>query len=222
MTITSSQIGSLSLSISAFLYSIWLLPQIIHNKQHRSLIHVSFLTHTSLLLGSAFDLCYAIGVNMPLRYLWVSCLTLTLMLIQHQQWSLHTRDSKQHTQYRLLSVAVVCLCCFTLLQCFCKMMPRIFLVNIGLLANGSFLLYPIPQILKQRRLKNADGFSIGFIWISLVINCLDFISAITLSWPYPSIIGSMLLIICQLILLYQYATFHKYKIFTHETRSRYC
>ena len=79
----------------------------------------------------------------------------------------------------------------------------------GLLLLGSFSgviynIYWLPQIYKNYKQKNAEGFSIYFLGLSLISVSCDISSAIFLGWPIISVITSVGLSTLLFIQIFQY------------------
>ncbi len=221
---TLPSFGSYTLTISTALYTVWLLPQILYNFRHHNITETSFLMHAFIMMGCAFDLNYGLGAHLPIQYLWVSCLNLTLLIIQHYQWFSHSKTTTLTIYWLLLSFLVISLITYSALSHhYNSTTPKNVILAFGWLANGSFLLYPVPQIIKQYHNHSATGISVTFIFLSLILNLLDLFSAYALAWPKPSYIGPFILINCQLILLYQHYFYHPRRNNAHEkTSTDYC
>lgn len=86
-------------------------------------------------------------------------------------------------------------------------LPKQTTQTIGYLSRAGFLIYTLPQIMKNHALKSADAISIPFIYLSLVLSVLDMTSAWCLNWGWPNKLGSpltMLLLCVMLIQIKQY------------------
>ena len=202
---TLSTIGSYSLTLSTALYTVWLLPQIFHNSRYHNITETSFFMHIFIMMGCAFDLNYGLEAHLPAQYIWVSSLNLSLLTIQHYQWFLHRKTTSVTFYWALLSLFTICLMAYCVLSHHNEWTtPKTVIMAFGWLANASFLLYPVPQIVKQYQNQCATGISLMFIFLSLTLNMLDLLSAYALSWPKPSYIGPMILILCQLTLIHQH------------------
>ena len=219
---TSSVLGSISLTISTILYSFWLMPQIVHNKRHNALGNMSFLMHAILVFGCLMDLYYALSLRMPLPYLWVSALSLTLIIVQHIQWYKQPLGENTYPTFWLLTGIATVLLPLALVNWYYDLTPDSLNVTTGWLANLSFLFYPIPQILKQSRAQCATSISLYFIYLGLVLDLTDLISAIALSWEKPSLFGPLALIGCHCILLVQHYRYQPKKEIIYEKSTHYC
>jgi len=84
--------------------------------------------------------------------------------------------------------------------------------TIGYISRMGFLIYTLPQIMKNRALKTTKAISINFIFLSLTLSMLDMTSAWCLDWGWPNKLGSPLTISLMLIMLMQTRKYHSAKI----------
>lgn len=204
-----SELGFITLSCSSCLYMVWLLPQIIYNAQRRSISGISFGWHALLLLGSCFDLLYGLGMHMPWLYVLVTLASLTALCIQHLQWWYYKVRSDLCSlfglwQFWLLTISVISIITVSLLAKLDWLECPVSLYDLaGLMANISFVLYVLPQISKQYIDKQAEGISVWFVGLTMLLNTFDIFSAYALHWAWPSLVGPPFAFCCNLVLLYQ-------------------
>ncbi|MDX1919554.1 MAG: PQ-loop repeat-containing protein [Candidatus Caenarcaniphilales bacterium] len=216
----SQQIGNFTLNISTFLYLVYLLPQLFHNRLVEHIKKLSLLTHSILFSAYILDLVYAFGRSMPWQYKLVSCIGLVCLLVQHFQFlhfssALPTIDRKvlkALTFLFLIGLAVgIYLVCSNQLS-------KSTLVLLGSISQIGWLTYVFPQIYKNYVLKSGEGLSLYFILFILLITLCDTLSAWFLDWDLPNKIGSPLSFGVKLILLLQ---FFKYSSKSSEQKLSY-
>lgn len=195
-------LGLVSLSFSTIVYSVWLLPQIGYNARRHSVEGLSFLWHALLVFGACFDAIYGVGTQLPWLYRLVTILTLMALAVQHWQWVVHGCCDRLRLPIMAVTASAIILLVIASCHAYLPFSRGLYDV-VGLLSNLSFLLYPLPQIIKQYHERSTAGLSVLFVLVTLVLNISDGFSAIALGWDWPSLLGPPLLILCQLILLMQ-------------------
>ena len=195
-------LGNITLNISLVIYLICFVPQIIHNQLKHKTSEISLVTHYLMITANAMDLIYAVGLDMPWQYILVDVTLLSFLIIQQFQILNDRRCFKifaQTTQVLTFIVAMVLLSFFEILS-------NAQLLLLGSISAVIYNLYWFPQIFKNFKNKNAEGFSIIYLSILLFTTVCDVVSAITLAWPIPSVICSIVLIflisvqICQFLI----------------------
>ncbi|AJI72582.1 conserved hypothetical protein [Francisella tularensis subsp. novicida GA99-3548] len=192
--------GYITLNISLIIYFIIFLPQTIHNQFKHKTFEISLWTHSLMIIANSLDLIYAIGFNMQWQYILVDIILLSFLTIQQLQ-ILNDRREKYlfiHTffifSYLFLVIVVIC---FTSLS-------NQILLWFGSISGVIYNLYWLPQIYKNYRQKQAEGFSIFYLGLSLISIICDINSAIFLGWPLVSVIVSSCLSILILTQIIQY------------------
>lgn len=193
-------IGYITLNISLVIYIVHFLPQTIHNQFKHTTINISLWTHTLMIVANSLDLVYAIGFDLEWQYILVDVILISFLLIQQLQ-ILNDRKNKFIVFHTLL--VSLFLLSVVLLILYATVSQN------GLLLLGSFSgiiynIYWLPQIYKNYKQKNAKGFSIYFLALSLISICCDISSAICLGWPIISVITSVGLSILLSIQIFQY------------------
>lgn len=192
--------GYITLNISLIIYFIHFLPQTIHNQFKHKTFEISLWTHSLMIVANSLDLIYAIGFNMQWQYILVDIILLSFLTIQQFQ-ILNDRREKYifiHTIFILLYLSLVIVMIY-----FISLSNHI-LLWFGSISGVIYNLYWLPQIYKNYRQKQAEGFSIFYLGLSLISIICDINSAIFLGWPLVSVIVSSCLSILVLIQIIQY------------------
>ena len=185
-------IGEISLSISFFLYILYFLPQLWHNHANKGNPHLSFWLQLIYVLGYSADWIYGYTAHLPWQYRWVTLIGIFALIYQH--WQMKPLDIKRIPAYFLLTTAVVTLFTFSFLF---SLIPRDQLPPVawlGTLSVFCFALAFVPQLIHNHQTRNGAAISHVFIGITIACAVLDFISAICLQWPWPSLVAPPLLI----------------------------
>jgi uncharacterized protein with PQ loop repeat len=193
-------IGYITLNISLIIYIVHFLPQTLHNQFKHTTINISLWTHTLMIVANSLDLVYAVGYNLQWQYILVNIILISFLVIQQLQ-ILNDRKNK----FMVFHTAFI----FIFLFLIVFLISYITIVTNYLLLLGSFSgiiynIYWLPQIYKNYQQKNAKGFSVYFLALSLVCILCDINSAIHLSWPLISILTSIGLSLLVSIQIFQY------------------
>ncbi|MCF6807356.1 PQ-loop repeat-containing protein [Thiotrichales bacterium 19S9-12] len=193
-------IGLISLNISLVIYCIYFIPQIIYNQMIKKTEQISLVTQSLMILANICDLIYGFYLFMPWQYKFVTILSLGFLLIQQIQIGL-----KQYKNLNFIGISVLLIfLLFVAINIISNESLPLESINLfGLVTNFIYWFYWIPQIIYNYKNKQADGFSLTFLSLILLASVCDAISAITLSWNYPSIIGPFVIIILVTIVLAQ-------------------
>ena len=195
-------LGNITLNISLVIYLVCFVPQIIHNQIKHKTSEISLVTHYLMITANTMDLIYAVGLDMPWQYILVDVTLLFFLIIQQFQLLNDKTCFKifaQTTQVMTFITAMVLLAFFEILS-------NKQLLLLGSISAVIYNLYWLPQIIKNFRNKNAEGFSVVYLSILLFTTVCDVVSGITLSWPIPSVLCSVALIfliaiqICQFLI----------------------
>ncbi|MBK2109212.1 PQ-loop repeat-containing protein [Francisella tularensis] len=192
--------GYITLNISLIIYFIIFLPQTIHNQFKHKTFEISLWTHSLMIIANSLDLIYAIGFNMQWQYILVDIILLSFLTIQQLQ-ILNDRREKYifiHTISIFLYLFLVIVVIY-----FTSLSNQI-LLWFGSISGVIYNLYWLPQIYKNYRQKQAEGFSIFYLGLSLISIICDINSAIFLGWPLVSVIVSSCLSILVLTQIIQY------------------
>jgi hypothetical protein len=198
-------IGNISLNFAFFLYLFLYIPQIMHNRHTTNLANLSLLTHFMLYSSYFFDLFFAISHHLPWQYKTVSVVGLSLVLVQHSQLTYFFIAKRA---LRLVNISVFCII-LTLISYY-----YFFIVwdaelstdhslLCSLISRFCGLLYCLPQIIKNWRVKSATAISAKFVYLSIILSLLDTISAWCLDWGWPSKIASPITLTLMFIILIQ-------------------
>lgn len=198
-------IGYITLNISLIIYIIHFLPQTLHNQFKHTTINISLWTHTLMIMANSLDLIYAVGFGLQWQYILVDVILISFLLIQQLQ-ILNDRKSKLvifHTLVVLLFLLLVVLMVSYLT------VATMYLMVLGSISGVVYNIYWLPQIYKNYKQKNAQGFSIYFLLLSLVSILCDINSAICLGWPVISVVTSIGLSLLVFIQVFQYFFYKK-------------
>lgn len=203
--ITSANIGAMSLNISFVLYLVVYLPQIIHNRTPGHIADLSPSMHLILYISYCLDLFYGFSSQLQWQYKTVSIISLSLLFIQHAQLSRHYLLERKWSALKfnllfMVGTGILILYFFVWQQ---AKLPTMATQITGYIARLGFLIYILPQIIKNRTLKSTRALSIKFIYLSLTLSFLDMISAWCLNWGWPNKLGSPITISLLLIILMQ-------------------
>lgn len=192
---TIQTIGHLTLNLSFCLYCIYFLPQILHNRKNNNRHQLSLGLHMLYILGFCADWIYAVGQQMPWQYKTVTAIGLVMMLVQHYQLRPNKTTPHSHkSAYYALTILALMLYAFTVnASTNSHILTRHDLDLVGLLSTICFTCTFFPQILKNYRTRTACGLSNTFIKLTLLVASIDFVSALCLNWPWPSLLSPILL-----------------------------
>lgn len=206
-------LGHFFLNFAFGLYLILYIPQLIHNKQTKTFVQMSFLMHAMLLQAYSCDLIYALHKPMPWQYLCVSAVGLICLMIQHVQWLYFCRKQQKAKFIPYLIIGGI-LITWPMLS-----------TNLQLVAwcaRVLFLLHFLPQIIKyQLQPMERDAIDLKYLMLSLSLSACDLGAAWCLSWDLPNLWGTFGSLILKLILLSQIGFKKNYrsKLFFLKTRS---
>ncbi|ABI82909.1 PQ-loop repeat-containing protein [Francisella tularensis] len=192
--------GYITLNISLIIYFIIFLPQTIHNQFKHKTFEISLWTHSLMIIANSLDLIYAIGFNMQWQYILVDIILLSFLTIQQLQ-ILNDRREK----YLFIHTISIFLYLFlVIVMIYFTSLSNQILLWFGSISGVIYNLYWLPQIYKNYRQKQAEGFSIFYLVLSLISIICDINSAIFLGWPLVSVIVSSCLSILVLTQIIQY------------------
>jgi uncharacterized protein with PQ loop repeat len=207
--ISANVIGHISLNISFFFYLSLLAPQLVHNWKHRSTQHLSLGMHYVMCICYVADLCYGFGRHMQWQYKTVTLVGIFCLIVQHIQiYRYSAFNPQQRQQYQFYTVGLLILLMSAIYILVATVIPsRVFIWGGGIAQIG-WLIYVIPQIVKNHKIKSTAGVSLYFVLLLIFLALCDSISAWCLGWDWPSRYGAALGIIIRLILLYQFFRYH--------------
>lgn len=204
-------IGKITLNISFLIYLVYFLPQLIHNQKQEGTNQISLMLQLIYFISTCADLCYGFGRNMPWEYKLVSITTYCALITQH--WQLRTTYTLKKTskmQYYALTILSVIVLSIALQQILhLSTWSKETYIICGTISNIGYIIAWLPQILKNHTLKSTTGLSIIFIYLCSSCALLDLISALSLSWDWPSIIGPILIIAATATVIWQKYYFNK-------------
>ncbi len=198
-------IGEISLNISFVFYLLVYLPQILHNRQSNHLSNLSMGMHFILYTSYCLDLFYGFSSDLQWQYKTVSIVSLTLLVIQHIQLTCHYQAQKKRGWFNF-NVLFILTTGASIVYFFIVNQARLSeqtTQTLGYLSRAGFLIYTLPQIMKNRALKSTHAISIKFIYLSLLLSVLDMTSAWCLNWGWPNKLGSPLTMSLMLMMLLQ-------------------
>ena len=201
-------LGHITLNISTVIYIFLFLPQNIHNQLKHSTKHISMLTHMLMILANSFDLIYSIGFSFEWQYIMIDGIFLFFLFMQQLQ-ILNDRRNKKIVIHTLFIFIFLLTIIFMALNK--GLLSKNNLLHLGEISNITYNVYWLPQIYKNFKNKNADGFSIIYLCLASFTSSCDIISGITLNWPLPTIIGSSFLLFILLLQITQFKYYSKRK-----------
>lgn len=193
----------------------WFIPQIVLNFKRKNTEGLSLFMHGILLLGYLCDLIYGFGCQMQWQYRMVTIVGLISLSIQHYQIGhYHLTLPKEKRLYKALTITypLLFILCLSVIA-FSHFDKSIFDL-LGMCTNVCWLIYGIPQIIKNYNNQSTVGLSTLFVCFSIFLNLCDSTSAWALNWDYPSKIGPLFALTQNFILLFQviyYAKPQKFK-----------
>ena len=205
MHITALHAGAFTLNVSFILYLLVYLPQIIHNRTKKNLENLSGGMHFSLFCGYLLDLFYGFSKYLPWQYKTVSIVGVFLLLIQHVQLIYHHKQKKQLyilTWNILILFAAIILSGIFFTELHGKCSPATTSI-LGYTARFFFLIYLIPQLVKNKRTQTAQAVSQHMIYLSLILCICDSVSAWCLDWGWPNKIAAPFTLTFLFVLLKQ-------------------
>ncbi len=203
-------IGAISLN-SAFILYLWVfIPQILHNRKPGHLAQLSPGMHGILFASYYLDLIYGFANNLQWQYKCVSIFGLSLLMVQHLQMTrhYHAQRSKLFFYFNMTIIISTGVSLALFFLSAHATLARHTILTAGYLSRAGFLLYTLPQIIKNRALESASALSIKFIYSSLILSVLDTVSAWCLDWGWPNKLSSPVTL-CLMLLLFLQA--RKYK-----------
>ncbi len=203
--ISTALIGAISLNLSFILYLLVYLPQILHNRASQNLANLSIGMHVILLSSYCLDLIYGFSNHLQWQYITVSVVSLTLLIIQHGQLSLYFLSQKkwQPLNFNLFFIVFACAAVtyfFTIKQATLTVQTT---QTIGYLSRAGFLIFTLPQIIKNKTLSSANAICNQYIHLSMILCLLDMTSAWCLDWGWPNKLGSPLTMSLLLMIRHQ-------------------
>ena len=198
-------IGHITLNISLLVYLIYFIPQIIHNHRQNTTADISLSTHSLMIAANIMDLIYGFGFSLEWQYRLVTILTLSFLMIQQFQ----ILKAQFNTALRIHTIAICLIIAIIILLIYSNIMPHSLLITAGIISSVIYCGYWIPQIILNFKLKKADGFSIVYLRLVFIACVCDLTSAISLGWPYPSVITPIIIMSMILVIFYQRKKYKK-------------
>lgn len=206
---TLHSLGEITLSFSTVIYIIWLLPQVRLNFKRKSTNGLSFWLHSLLFLGYSADLTYGFGFHMEWQYRMVTIVGLISLIIQHWQFSHYELGkSLDKFQYYAVTIVVFSLLIFSI-HTLAFHYSREFYNFFGMVSNVAFLIYMIPQIIKNYVNQSTEGLSVWFVIFTLFLGTCDLTSAYALQWSWPSLFGPSVGFLLKAMLLFQLYSYER-------------
>lgn len=203
--VSTSLLGAISLNTSFVLYLIVYLPQIVHNCTHSHLAQLSIGMHVLLYTAYCLDLLYGFSSHLQWQYQTVSVVGLSLLMVQHLQLTYYFKTQKKRywvcfNHLFLLTTIGLMLWFFILKN---HLLGHFETQWVGYASRAGFLLYVLPQILKNNTLHSKNAISVSFIYLNICLSILDLISAWCLDWGWPNKLASPIMVCFMLVLLFQ-------------------
>jgi uncharacterized protein with PQ loop repeat len=193
----------------------WFIPQIVLNFKRKNTEGLSIFMHSILFMGYLCDLMYGFGCNMQWQYRMVTVVGLISLSMQHYQIGhYHSNHAKEKRIYKFLTITYPLLFIVCLSVILFSHFDKSIFDLLGMCTNACWLIYGIPQIIKNYNNQSTLGLSTLFVCFSIFLNLCDSTSAWALHWDYPSRIGPLLALTQNFILLLQviyYAKLQKFR-----------
>lgn len=205
-------VGETTLSISTFFYFIWFLPQLWLNFKRKDTEGLSYWMHGLLFLGYSADLMYGFGRDMQWQYRLVTIIGLVSLVIQHYQvgrYGLHSRAERLN--YLFMSFLILGFLMFSIDNIVLKHHGKRYYDISGAVSSFCWVVYMLPQIIKNYLRKSTEGLSLYFVIFSMLITGCDLTSAIALNWDWPSLMGAPITLLKKGVLLFQCFYYGKQK-----------
>ena len=212
----SALIGSVSLNVSFVLYLFLCFPQVLCNLRHKNTSGLSLWMYVIFFSSYILDLMYGFGLQMQWQYRAVTLIGLCALVIQHVQLGLYQR---RDWRYFYVTLFLVGLMLFAMSGITLTHYSRTMYDRVGMIDQVLAVVYMLPQILKNYRLRSVVSLSFWFVAIDVITAVLDNISAWALHWDYPSKIGPPIIIIIGGVLMIQ---FYYYRRRLPNTPPRVC
>lgn len=196
-------IGNICLNIAFILYLFVYLPQIVHNRNTNHIANLSLKMHFTFYIAYLLDLFYGFSSNLPWQYRMVSIIGVSLLTVQHIQITQFFWIKNKQIWFNslfLLSIVISIIYFFTIQQALYSENATLL---IGYISRAGFLLYTVPQILKNKRLQSTSAISLSFVYLNLTLSILDLIAAWCLNWGWPNKLGAPIAVSLMLIMLLQ-------------------
>lgn len=196
-------IGNICLNIAFVLYLFVYLPQIVHNRNTNHIANLSLKMHFTFYIAYLLDLFYGFSSNLPWQYRMVSIIGVSLLTVQHIQITQFFWIKNKQIWFNslfLLSIVISIIYFFTIQQALYSENATLL---IGYISRAGFLLYTVPQILKNKRLQSTSAISLSFVYLNLTLSILDLIAAWCLNWGWPNKLGAPIAVSLMLIMLLQ-------------------
>lgn len=201
---TTHQIGEITLSLSTIIYFMWFVPQIILNYQRKSTEGFSLWMHGLLLIGYTADLLYGFGRHMQWQYRMVTIVGLCFLFVQHLQILKYGMQTKsQVVNFILLTGFVLLMFCYAVVNFTVFHHTKQYYNFAGLISDGCWATYMLPQIIKNYRQQSTQGLSLSFVALSVLLSMLDITSTFSLHWSWPSILSECITVIKKSVLIFQ-------------------
>lgn len=198
-------IATIALNLSTALYFFLFLPQIIHNFTKKRIQQISLLFHYLLMMAASADLYYGLGRIEQWQYPLVSVVTFLTLITQHGHLCTVYWHHKKERRALLLLSAIIAFLCIGLVISLKTLPPHHGLyLFMGWVERICYLLYLLPQIIKNHSINNSLALSHHFLILTLITGCCDGIAAWTFHWGPSSLWGTPLAIVIHSFCLIQY------------------
>jgi uncharacterized protein with PQ loop repeat len=158
--------------------------------------------HVILYLAYFFDWIYGTLTNLPWQYRLIAALGWIYLTLQQLQIMNYYRYKQRYTLIFLCSLVWMgnaMLFGYSFYHTYHTALVTCF----GVIAQISFCMSFLPQILKSRQKQSISAISLTYISFNVFLSCLDIICAWQLNWGLPNKLGSISLLCLALILILQ-------------------
>jgi len=192
--------------VVTIIYFSALIPQIILNYRLKSTAGLSDIMLIIYLMAYGTEVFYVYFLDLPLSYRTMIPLGLTAVIVIVGQRLYYVPDhGSWHFKRALLFVGVL----FTLLAIGGVYDYLLLGRMAGWMAMASFMIAYIPQLVRIQTKRSVHGLSILFVLMLGFACTVEFLSAIFLGLPLPSLANGLRGMIFNIIFLIQFSMFRK-------------
>ncbi len=202
------------LNIAAMSYLVFYLPQVWRNRCAHNLKALHLGWHALLIVAASCDVFYGFGVVHQWQYRAVSCVMLSVLVIQQIQLMVVTRQlPEKHERVVLIGVFSVLLMLGLMLFWHYASHHAWFFFAIGWVERISYWAYMMPQIASQwrdpdkARAVSPFALSLGFLGL-----LLDIVCAWHFHWGPSSRYGAPIAVLIHSTVMYQWWRYRQRRV----------
>ena len=196
-------LGEIALNCSLVLYLFLYLPQLIHNLAYKKMAHMSLAFHALLLIAATADFYYGFGRITQWQYQLVTVLMFSCLVFQHIHLFFYAKQFN-HGVFYLSILSVIVIAMLLMLPIALHQHSTTLFITMGWIERISYWLYSVPQLIKNRRQKNAVAISPWFMGLAIFTALCDSMAAWSFAWGPSSLYGAPFSVVLHCVLLYQW------------------